>query len=41
MENIFFYLGLAALLVHEMDAIKRKEWRMFPGLSKLGIINNG
>lgn len=35
MENIFFYFGLAALLVHELDAIKRKEWRMFPGLSKL------
>ena len=26
MEHIFFYLGLAALLVHEMDAVKRKEW---------------
>ena len=35
MEHIFFYLGLAALLVHEMDAVKRKEWRMFPGLSNL------
>ena len=35
MENVFFYLGLAAILVHEMDAVKRKEWRMFPGLSKL------
>lgn len=35
MDNIFFYMGLAALLVHEMDAVKRKEWRMFPGLSKL------
>lgn len=35
MENMFFYLGLATLFVHEMDAVKRKEWRMFPGLSKL------
>lgn len=35
MENIFLYLGLAAIFVHEMDAVKRKEWRMFPGLSKL------
>ena len=35
MEYFFFYLGLAALFVHEMDAVKRKEWRMFPGLSKL------
>jgi hypothetical protein len=35
MENIFFYLALAALLVHEMDAVKSKEWRMLPGLSKL------
>lgn len=35
MENMFFYLGLATLFVHEMDAVKRKEWRMFMGLSKL------
>ncbi|HKL32571.1 MAG TPA: DUF6713 family protein [Tangfeifania sp.] len=41
MENIFFYFGLAALLVHEMDALKRNEWRIFLGLLKLGIINNG
>lgn len=31
-ENIFFYLGLSLLTMHEMDAIRCKEWRIFPGL---------
>ena len=34
-EHIFFYLGLSLLTVHEMDAIRCKEWRIFPGLSML------
>ncbi|KAA3613015.1 MAG: hypothetical protein D8M58_11940 [Calditrichaeota bacterium] len=34
-ENIFFYVGLAFILVHEMDAIRCREWRIFPGLSLL------
>jgi hypothetical protein len=29
----FFYLGLAFLLLHEMDAMRCREWRIFPGLS--------
>ena len=33
--NIIFYLGLSLLLVHELDAIKRREWRIFPLLSKM------
>ena len=33
--NIFFYLGLSLLIMHEMDAIRCKEWRIFPGLSML------
>lgn len=33
--NIFFYLGLVFMLIHEMDAIRCKEWRIFPGLSTL------
>ena len=33
--NILFYIGLSLLLVHELDAIKRKEWRIFPLLSKI------
>lgn len=28
--NFFFFLGLASLLVHEMDAIHKHEWRIFP-----------
>ncbi|HEX8657808.1 MAG TPA: DUF6713 family protein [Hymenobacter sp.] len=34
-EHSFFYLGLALLLVHEMDAVRCREWRIFPGLSGL------
>jgi|SRR5690606_648757 len=34
-EHLFFYLGLSLLLMHEMDAIRCKEWRIFPGLSML------
>ena len=34
-DNIIFSVGLSLLIVHEMDAIRRREWRMFFGLSKL------
>lgn len=34
-EHLFFYLGLCFIFVHEMDAIRCKEWRIFPGLSYL------
>lgn len=34
--DILFTLGLSFLFIHEMDAIRCKEWRMFPGLSRLG-----
>lgn len=34
-EHFFFYLGLSFLTLHEMDAIRCKEWRIFPGLSLL------
>lgn len=27
---IFFYLATACILLHEMDAIRCKEWRIFP-----------
>ena len=33
MSFVFFYLGLSLLVIHEMDAIRCKEWRLFPGLS--------
>lgn len=33
--HLFFYLGLALLTLHEMDAIRCREWRIFPGLSWL------
>jgi hypothetical protein len=33
--HIFFYLGLSLLTLHEMDAIRCREWRIFPGLSLL------
>jgi hypothetical protein len=34
-HHLFFYLGLSLMTIHEMDAIRCKEWRIFPGLSKL------
>jgi len=34
-EHYFFYIGLAFILVHEMDAVRLQEWRMFPILSGL------
>ncbi len=34
-ENIFFLTGLSLILLHEMDAVRCKEWRIFPGLSQL------
>lgn len=35
MEAPFFMLGLSLLLVHELDAVRCHEWRIFPGLSAL------
>jgi hypothetical protein len=34
-SNFFFYLGLCLLFVHEMDAIRLQEWKMFLFLSQL------
>lgn len=34
-EHLFFYLGISLLVLHEMDAIRCKEWRILPGLSLL------
>lgn len=33
--TIPFLLGLALMTMHEMDAIRCREWRIFPGLSLL------
>ena len=35
MEQVFFLTGLSLILMHEMDAIRCKEWRIFPGLHLL------
>ncbi len=35
MEHAYFFVGLAFITMHEMDAIRCKEWRIFPGLSLL------
>ena len=35
MEAPFFLLGLSLLFVHELDAVRCHEWRIFPGLSAL------
>ena len=38
----FLLLGITFILMHEMDAIRCREWRIFPGLSylndRLGMI---
>ena len=34
-EHLAFFLGLTLLLLHEMDAVRHKEWRLFIGLSAL------
>ena len=33
MSHSLFYLALTFLIMHEMDAIRCKEWRIFPGLT--------
>ena len=30
-----FYISLSFLTVHELDAVRCREWRIFPGLSQL------
>jgi len=35
MQHVLFYLGLSFILMHEMDAVRCREWRIFPGLSRL------
>ena len=34
-SDLVFYTGIALLLTHEMDAIYRHEWRMFPLICRL------
>lgn len=35
MDNLFFISGIAFIIMHEMDAVRCREWRIFPGLSAL------
>ncbi len=37
-HNVFFFLALSFLLTHEMDAVRRYEWQVFPFLA--GIRND-
>jgi len=34
-NHFFFFMALAFILTHEMDAVKAREWVIFPGLSRL------
>lgn len=36
LSHPFFLLGFCFLLVHEMDAIRCKEWKLFPVTSRMG-----
>lgn len=31
----FFFLGLSLILTHELDAVRQREWRIFPLLARL------
>jgi hypothetical protein len=35
MTDLIFLLGVSFLLTHEMDAVRRREWRLLPGLSRI------
>jgi hypothetical protein len=35
MEHLSFYIALSFILTHEIDAVRCKEWQIFPGLSLL------
>ncbi len=35
MEQLFFVLTMAFMFTHELDAIRRHEWRIFPGANLL------
>lgn len=34
-EHVLLLVGISFLIVHEMDAIRCKEWKIIPGLSLL------
>lgn len=34
-DHFFFLLGFCFLLAHEMDAVRCKEWRIFPVTSRM------
>lgn len=33
--SFLFFLGITFFVLHEIDAVRCKEWRIFPGLSQL------
>jgi hypothetical protein len=35
MPHFFFFLGLTFILIHEMDAVRCREWRIFPLLDRI------
>ena len=35
-DHLFFLLRFSFLLVHEMDAVRCKEWKIFPVLNRMG-----
>lgn len=34
-DNLVFFLALSLLLIHEMDAVRRSEWKVFPLLARI------
>ena len=37
-DHLFFLLGFCFILVHEMDAIRLKEWRILPLFSRADLL---
>lgn len=35
-DHLFFLLGFCFLLAHEMDAVRCREWKILPVLSRMG-----
>ncbi len=35
MDRLFFFIGLSLIFTHELDAVRQREWRIFPGLALL------
>jgi hypothetical protein len=40
-QYFFFFVGLSLILTHEMDAVRSREWRIFPLLERINNDQTG